>query len=232
MSDTSEDTKISSFAASTLPLYHGPLITIRIEPINREYTVSKNLLCLESPVFSAMLEGSFRESQEQTVTLQQIKGVLSTRSFEALLQWLYQRTIEWGYISEKMRIQAAVELARLAEMYEIPWIEDALAEYIKDIYARNDRLADTRYKLDDEATFLSERHPVRRVMAQAFVLRYLQWEDDYESSDDLMTQEHPKFAADLLYEVRETLHTLSNLDVLTVEEPITKKRRLLAKVHE
>ncbi|KGO67148.1 Uncharacterized protein PITC_020540 [Penicillium italicum] len=233
MSETSEERDDSSFAASTLPLYHGPLVKIRIQPSNREYTVSKDLLCAESPVFSAMFKGSFRESQEQTATLEKIKVVLSVQSFEALLQWLYLRIIKFDSGYEVAHIKAAVKLARLAEMYEIIGIEDSIAEYIKDLYAKSRHLIGgcCIYVLPHDkdkvlGTFLREGHPARRVMAQAFVLSYLQMKD--RDINDLITQEYPKFAADLLYEVRKILETLSYRESVTVEEPITKKRRLLA----
>lgn len=58
-----------------------------------------------------------------------------------------------------------------------------------------------------EQFFLREDHPVRRVMAQAIILWYLQWEKDRRDPDDMMTQECPIFAADLPYELRETLDT-------------------------
>ncbi|KAJ5244309.1 hypothetical protein N7489_004405 [Penicillium chrysogenum] len=121
------------FTTSTLPLFHGPLVKIRIEPSNREYTVSKTLLCNESPVFSAMFKGNFRESQEETATLQEMDGVVSIQSIEALLQWLYLRTIHFDIDNEfhERHIVAAVELARLAEMYGFTEIESQITRYIK-----------------------------------------------------------------------------------------------------
>lgn len=38
-----------------------------------EYTVPKGLLCDQSPVFAAMFEGGFRETQEQIVDLEEIE---------------------------------------------------------------------------------------------------------------------------------------------------------------
>ena len=66
----------NALISSILPLFHGPLVKIHVQPSNWEYRVSKNLLCTESPVFTAMLQGNFRESQEQTATLQEIDGVV------------------------------------------------------------------------------------------------------------------------------------------------------------
>ncbi|KAJ5977040.1 hypothetical protein N7501_000382 [Penicillium viridicatum] len=239
MSETSEEMEISRpsnehFITSTLPLTHGPLVKIRIEPSNREYTVSMNLLCAESPVFSAMFQGSFRESQEHTATLQEIPGVLSIQSFEALLQWIYNRTVQFDETFEESCIKAAVELAKLAEMYRISRIEAPITQYIKDIYSTSGHLNGKLCRSvlpDDEdmvlGTGLREAHPVRRVMAQAFVLWYLHIPEDERDAGDLATQECPKFGADLLFELREMLDTLSPRHRFTVKDPITGRKRYL-----
>lgn len=73
-----------SLFSSILPLYHGPSVKLRIQPSNKEYTVSKNLLCAESPVFSRMFNGEFLESQQQTATLEETEDGISVRSLEAL----------------------------------------------------------------------------------------------------------------------------------------------------
>ncbi|KAJ5400823.1 hypothetical protein N7465_011312 [Penicillium sp. CMV-2018d] len=80
-----------------LPLYHGPgpLIKIRIRD-TCEYEISKALLCAESPVFTAMFEGSFLEAQEQAVDLELMEDVISKRSLEALFQWLYLRIVKFN----------------------------------------------------------------------------------------------------------------------------------------
>ncbi|CRL26907.1 BTB/POZ fold [Penicillium camemberti] len=244
MSETSEGMETprpsnEHFITFTLPLIHGPLVKIRIEPSNREYTVSKNLLCSESRVFSAMFQGGFRESQEQTATLQEIEGVLSIQSFEALLQWIYHRIIRFDETFEESCIEAAVELARLAEMYGITRIEAPITQYIKDIYAKSGHLngKPCRHILPDDevivlGTDLREGHPVRRVMAQAFVLTYLQIPKDDRDSDDLGTEEFPKYGADLLFEVRELLDTLTYRGSAMVRDPITGRKRYLKKDDE
>ncbi|KAJ5400826.1 hypothetical protein N7465_011315 [Penicillium sp. CMV-2018d] len=244
MSETSEEMETSQpsnehFITSTLPLTHGPLVKIRIEPSNREYTVSMSLLCSESPAFSAMFQDSFRESEEHTATLQEIPGVLSIQSFEALLQWIYHRTVRFDETFEELCIEAAVVLAKLAETYGITRIEAPIAQYIKDIYATSGHLngKPCRHILPDDedkvlGTDLREGHPVRRVMAQAFVLRYLHIPEDERDPDDLATQEFPKFGADLLFELREMLDTLRPRHGVTVKDPITRRRRFLNKDDE
>jgi hypothetical protein len=68
-------------------------------------------------------------------------------------------------------------------------------------------------------------------MAQALVSWYLQSEnEDYPSS--IVTQDCPKFGADLLYEVRLALNTLKPISSATFKDPITGKRRYLVKREE
>lgn len=127
-----------------------------------------------------MFKGNFRESQEETATLQEMDGVVSIQSIEALLQWLYLRTIHFDIDNEfhERHIVAALELARLAEMYGFTEIESQITRYIKSRFAkcgyRHNKYPTSRAVLPDTdtwilGTFLRDGHPVRRIMAQALV---------------------------------------------------------------
>lgn len=96
---------------------------------------------------------------------------MSIQSFEALLRWVYHRTVHFDETSEESCTKAAVELAKLAEMYGITRIEAPIAQYIMDIYATSPYLNGKCYRsiLPDDhgkplGTDLREGHPVRRVM--------------------------------------------------------------------
>lgn len=95
-----------------------------------KYTVSKRLLCEESPYFSAMFEGEFSEGQQQTATLEELEGVVSVRSLEALLQWLYLRKVKFNLEDPGDQLSAAIEFARLADMRNITGMESQPAQYI------------------------------------------------------------------------------------------------------
>jgi hypothetical protein len=60
---------------------------------------------------------------------------------------------------------------------------------------------------------------VRRTFAAASVEGYLRQEDGHKFSKE--TQEIPNFAADLLKAVRATLKTLTYVDNITFEDPIS-----------
>ena len=118
---------------STLPLNQGPLVRIRIIPSNNEYTISKGLLCAESTVFSAMFQGEFLEARQLTVDMEEMESVITVRSVEALIQWLYLRVVIFSVEDPGEHISAAMKLVSLADKYNIARLETEMAQYIKDI---------------------------------------------------------------------------------------------------
>ncbi|KAJ5374086.1 hypothetical protein N7517_006092 [Penicillium concentricum] len=238
MAETSEQS-VASFATSRLPLFHGPLVKIQVQPIGCGYTVSKALLCTESRVFSAMFAGGFLEAKQETVKLEEMNGVISPRSLEALFQWLYLRFIKFDldYDSPEEHISAAVELARLADKYEITGIESQIAQYIKETIIANPQLEDdidgsfvnnNIFWLDDQdiisGILLHDGHPVRQILAAASVAGYLQTENHKFAE---LAQRYPKVAADLLHEVRLTLNGLEPHGNACFKDPIGVQRLCL-----
>ncbi|KAJ5244308.1 hypothetical protein N7489_004404 [Penicillium chrysogenum] len=136
MGETDKES-VRPFFTEKLPLYHGPLVKIRLQPSGCEYTVSKGLLCEQSPVFTAMSWGRFREAQEQVVEIQEMTGVVSKHSLEALIQWLYLDSLKFDWHDPEECIESAIELARLADKYGITRIESQTAEYIKETIIAN-----------------------------------------------------------------------------------------------
>ncbi|CAG8037179.1 unnamed protein product [Penicillium salamii] len=119
------------FVTDILPLYRDTEIRIRVVPSNKEYIISKAIICAESPVLSAMFEGNFQESQTRTVEMKEMEDVISIQSVEALLMWLYLHTVRFDIEGQEECISAALELARLADMYNIVKLETDVAQYIK-----------------------------------------------------------------------------------------------------
>ena len=79
-------------AISLLPLFSGPQVTIRIGEHGPAYQVSKDILCADSPYFSAMFAtGHFKEGAKSSGVLEEIEGVVTPRSFQALVQWYVRR---------------------------------------------------------------------------------------------------------------------------------------------
>ncbi|KAJ5993285.1 hypothetical protein N7451_009009 [Penicillium sp. IBT 35674x] len=202
------------FMEKILPLYRGPEVTIRINPSGSEFNISKGLLCAASPVFSAMFQGDFLESKEQTAILEEMDGVVSERGLEALAQWVYTRVVKFDIKEPVEHISAAMEFVRLADKYNIVGLEDPMAQYIKAIIIDNphqvfDHIdANTHNLTEDQiisAAVLHRNHPVRRLLAKASVAGFLQ-SGNYQFG--LLSEQCPSFAIDLLYEVRDALDSL------------------------
>jgi hypothetical protein len=79
-----------------------------------------------------MFEGNFAEGEQQVATLKEMEGVVSVHSFEALIQWLYLRRLQFDCQGPENQISASIELARLADMCNITGIESQMVQYIKD----------------------------------------------------------------------------------------------------
>ncbi|KAL4860661.1 hypothetical protein BDV12DRAFT_94060 [Aspergillus spectabilis] len=83
-----------------------------------------------------MFEGNFAEAK-QVATLEEVEGVVSVRSLEALIQWLYLRRIQFDCEGPEDQISATIELVRLADMCNITGMESQMAQYIKAILVAN-----------------------------------------------------------------------------------------------
>ena len=69
-------------------MFSGPQVAIRIGDDGPTYHISKEVLCTKSPYFSAMFaSGHFKEGREDAAVLQEIEGVVTPGSFQALVQW-------------------------------------------------------------------------------------------------------------------------------------------------
>jgi hypothetical protein len=227
--------------ASLLPLYSDPYVKVRIGNKIREYKLSKALLCKQSAHFVATFEGAFREGDDQSTTLAEIDGVVSTRSFEMLVQWLYLGRVVFGELNPAEAITATIEFARIADMCAVAGMESLMAERIKAIIIANPARDDDGWFFNDpgplelnntycltsehitSAADLPDEHPVREVLAAAAVEGYLR-HDDHKFSKEMRAVHN--FSVDLLKAVKSTLKTLSRSDVhspgkgVTVTDPL------------
>ncbi|KAJ5346023.1 hypothetical protein N7452_004027 [Penicillium brevicompactum] len=225
------------FVANILPLYYGPSVKIQVQPSNKEFIISKELLCTESSVFSKMFNGEFLESQQQTVTLEETEDDTSVRSLEALIQWLYHRTVRFDIKESTMHISATMELTRLADKYDIIGLEKTMAQYIRDILkcnphpksfkcARN--IDHNTYHLTHDhiasANLLPRKHLVRRVLAAASVEGFLRG-PNHKFSEEIL--DYPSFGADLLQGIRAVLNNKESLLAYDFEDPISGERSKL-----
>lgn len=196
-----------------MPLYHGPLVSIKIGATT--YNVSKTLLCKHSPYFTAMFDSKFKEGDQQLAELEELDGVVSNRSFQMLLQWMYSGQVFLRNESLTDRISAMIEFARLADMLNVSNVESQIMEYIKatilanppDCWLRNPE----KYALHitpghiHAATRLPKGQVVRALFAKAAVYAYIR-SNDFRFSKEI--RDIPDFAADLLEELKPAINSV------------------------
>lgn len=170
----------------------------------------------------------------------EIDGVVSVRSFELLVQWLYLGRVIFGKLTPKETITAAIEFVRFADMCGVTGVETLMAEHIKAIIIANPapgshlgrREPDTNtYCLTSKhiisAASLPEEHPVRSMLAAAAVEGYLR-DDNHKFLKE--TQEVPNFSADLLKAVKATLKGLTiSYSSIVVKDPVSGEKVYLGK---
>ncbi|KAH8791721.1 hypothetical protein F5882DRAFT_376833 [Hyaloscypha sp. PMI_1271] len=194
------------------------------------------LLCKQSLYFAAMFEGPFKEGEEQSTTLEEIDGVVTPRSLQMLVQWVYVGRVVFGECAPDVSITTAIEFARLADMCRITGMEFVMAEHIRAIILANPapldpewlgRAPDTNtYCLTSQhitsAVALPEGHPVRAILAAAAVegcLRKYHYKFEREAS------RVPEFSVDLLKAVRAALESITiEFNATTFEDPISRLR--------
>ncbi|KAG9233113.1 hypothetical protein BJ875DRAFT_485449 [Amylocarpus encephaloides] len=213
------NTPFHEFATSFLPLYAGPEIKIRIGSASHEYTLPKDLLCTQVPYFKGMFKKEqFKEGIELSATLPEEDGVVSPRSFEMLLQWVFHKRIVLGDLPPTEAIDAIIEFARLADMYNIVGLESSMANNLRQIILTDKTIQNSVFaKPPDQNTYyltsehiragvlLPEGHAVRKVLASAAVKGYL-LRDRRQFFQDI--QSLPDFAVDVLGEVGLALQSL------------------------
>lgn len=137
-------------------------------------------------------------------------GVVSVRSFELLVQWLYLGRVNFDVLTPDEDISTTIEFSRLADMCGITGMESLMAERIKAIIIANPAPSSTKFTYTREpdtntycltswhitsAANLPGGHPVRSALAMAAVEGYFR-RDNHKFLRE--TQEVPSFSVDLV----------------------------------
>jgi hypothetical protein len=93
--------------------------------------IAKEIICKQSPYFAATFKGNFKEGEDQLTTLEEIDGVVSTRSFQMLAQWLCLGRVVFSTSTQEEAITATIEFIRLADVCGVTGMESPMAEHIK-----------------------------------------------------------------------------------------------------
>ncbi|KAJ6005498.1 hypothetical protein N7451_003442 [Penicillium sp. IBT 35674x] len=206
------------FPSSTAFLSHlhrisGPTVKIQIGSSPHVHEVSKEMLCEKSPYFAAMFEGKFVETINNAVTIEEVEGVVSVRSFSMLIEWIYLGRINDETAQPEEQISALIEFARFADMCMaseelLDLIGRSLSHVI--LYPQS-YSAQTHPHLYlyyvtkdhiDSAMRLPLGNPVRKLMVNACVRSFL---GPTKFKFETEIREIDNFAADLLCTVQTTL---------------------------
>src|SRR5258708_7053666 len=102
-----------------------------------------------------MFEGRFQEGKEQSVVLQEISGVVSGRSFEMLVQWLYVGRVKLSKLPPNEAITAIIEFLRLADMCQVTGMEQDMVNEIKAIMVQDIHLRTSQKHPDTNTSSLT-----------------------------------------------------------------------------
>lgn len=202
---------------------------IRLEPSDEEFEIPRALLCRQSEYFRTMFEKKFREGVEQSATLQEIDGVLSVRSFNMILQWLYTGRVLFGKLAPKEFITTIIEFSRLADMLQVTGMEEHMSSLAKIVIVKNLAPRDMKPALAQHnacltsdhilsAVLLPQDHPLRRLLTLAAVPAYFKRAEFLNKA-----LEHPDFAVDLLRQVQIATKTLQpDTGDISVQDPLSE----------
>ncbi|TVY37977.1 hypothetical protein LOCC1_G006239 [Lachnellula occidentalis] len=245
LQDTIHNVTPDAFMSSVVPLYSGPQVTIRLEVEDdnvREYKLPKGLLCKQSPYFAAMFEGKFREGEEQAVTLPPMEGVISVRSFETLVQYLHLGFVVYPEAASVKEIDHLIEFARFVDMCGITQMNDTISSRLREAIRgtpqqhqchrwgtpvqTTSRESHVTIKHISAAAALPYGHPVRRIVAETVVGRYLQREEGRHWKK--VCREVPGFGLDLLEATQDTMNTVhAGQRDIHFQDPITHHSSVL-----
>ena len=90
------------------------------------------------------------------VQLDEEDGVVSVRSFELLVQWMYIGRVVFGDMSETELITAAIEFARIADLCDVTGMEAQVAEHIKVVVLAS--TTPTFYEFDANTYLINPDH--------------------------------------------------------------------------
>jgi hypothetical protein len=171
-----------------------------------------------------MFEGNVSEGQSQKAILEDVEGVVSEQSLEALIQWLYMGQVNFDTKDTEdpgRQMSAIIESVRLADMCAVTGMESQMAERLGAIMLANAPAACRlgllavvpvdayTHALSTDHIFsvecLPQGHPVRRVLAKNSAPGFLRSRKHKLAS---VMYDCPKFATDLLEEVGQALEPL------------------------
>lgn len=188
-------------------LLGGPQVAISVGPTGGVYHVSRDLLSARSSYFAAMFqENSFKEGIEKVAVLEEMEGVVSSRSLDSLLQWIYRDNASFESTELPDIISEMLEFLRMADMCDVHGMEKPVTRYILAALKKADFSQRSKILLPHHISStgrLPVGHPLRSVIAKAIMRPFFE-EGDFPFFDEL--SQVPSLSGDFLKEVRAMIH--------------------------
>ena len=196
-----------TFLFRTLPLFNGPRVKLRLVPSGSEYEVALDLIREKSLYFANMFQDCFIEGAEGEATLEEIDGVVSPRSIEGLLEWMYREKIILKSTDLQDQLSEGLELLRMADMCDVYGMEQVFTDHMQN-FLRNvdlkERLKAILPQHIESVSLLPRSHPFRPVMAKVLALSVIE-----NKKLSLSVSKYPSICADILGELRTIFHSAS-----------------------
>ncbi|KAJ5778153.1 hypothetical protein N7520_001399 [Penicillium odoratum] len=152
---------------------------------------------------------SVQKAKSDAIVIEKIKGVISERSFNALLQWLYVEKAIPTSKETSEKISEILEFVRFADMCHMTGVDAEMADLITNTLRALPEKTSPGIYFDsilvehiESVNMLPTGHAVRRAIARASVRSFLTADNvkHFKFTNDISRV--PNFAADLLQEVQ------------------------------
>jgi hypothetical protein len=162
---------------------------------SQRYTIHKDLICQQSPFFSAAFNGSFVESTKQSVTLPDVDA----RNFEHIILWLYTQRLEYDeffFKDGKPTYFALLDLYALADRLCIEAMRNAIIDRTAELAERTNSVPTPS---DTYILYGTIRHsaPIRELVLDLFAFK--KTENLIASHPD---EWHPSFMRELVCKLK------------------------------
>ena len=183
-----------------LPLVNGPRVKLRISSSEKEWDVSVTLLGESSSYFAKMFQGDrFIEGKEREATLEEMDGVVSTRSLQHLLEWVYMDRLSFTSEMPPDLLSEALEFLRIADMCDVHGMEKSTADFVSDLLTKPSSEPVILPQHIKSISLLPKRHPIRPIIAKKLANSFFHAQD-FPYFDEL--SDCPSIGAEILKEAR------------------------------
>lgn len=123
-------------------------------------------------------------------------GVVSTRSLEHLLEWVYMETLSFTSEKPSDLFSEALELLRISDMCDVHGIEKLLVDFVSGLLTKSSTVNSTILPQHIKSiSLLPKGHPIRPIIARRLASALLDGQD-FQYLDEISI--YPSIGADII----------------------------------